>query len=351
MIKVMRSQRYKTIMKISIIITNYNYSDYLGACINSSLEQKYINKEIIVVDDGSTDESRSIMLGYGSRIKSLFKSNGGQASACNVGFLASSGDVIVFLDSDDMLMPHCLERIAQSWNGSFSKLHYNLLIMRKNGDSSGKIFCKRSLPSGDLKESLLNEGNYLSMPTSGNAFSRSFLNEVMPIPEDTWHSYADIYLMNLAALAGCVGAIDEPLGFWRGHGENMSRHVMDSHVHIDRVYSSIVREINTDRLIFDYCKTHGLKYRSGALTASYPHLQLLMVYDKLAHLFKKSRFRPSWRDYINMTISLSHFKNIALIKIALIHTWMFLILIAPSKLAEKLVVFSYAKGAMLCQKC
>jgi cellulose synthase/poly-beta-1,6-N-acetylglucosamine synthase-like glycosyltransferase len=71
--------QHEGIMKISIVVTNYNYGEYLNECIDCCLGQTYQNKEIIVVDDGSSDDSKAIILGYGSRIKSIFKSNGGQA--------------------------------------------------------------------------------------------------------------------------------------------------------------------------------------------------------------------------------------------------------------------------------
>ena len=78
-------------MLVSIIITNFNYAAYIGRCIDSCLGQSYKNIEVIVVDDGSSDGSQDIILGYGARIKPIFKENGGQASAFNAGFAASRG--------------------------------------------------------------------------------------------------------------------------------------------------------------------------------------------------------------------------------------------------------------------
>src|SRR5687768_16888627 len=87
---------------VSIIINNFNYADYLGAAIDSALRQEYAHLEVIVVDDGSSDRSQDVIASYASRITAIFKSNGGQASALNAGFAASWGDVILFLDSDDV---------------------------------------------------------------------------------------------------------------------------------------------------------------------------------------------------------------------------------------------------------
>ena len=65
---------------VSVIMANYNYGRYLGDAINSVIEQTYPRIEIIVVDDGSTDDSREILMSYGDQIHTIFKSNGGQGS-------------------------------------------------------------------------------------------------------------------------------------------------------------------------------------------------------------------------------------------------------------------------------
>src|SRR5437764_4532232 len=95
--------------QVSIIISSYNYARFLGAAIDSALAQTYPHCEVIVVDDGSTDESRDILASYGTRIVPVFKENGGQASSMNAGVRASKGDVLIFLDSDDLLFPAAAE--------------------------------------------------------------------------------------------------------------------------------------------------------------------------------------------------------------------------------------------------
>ncbi len=81
---------------VSILINNYNYARFLDEAIASALNQTYGAVEVIVVDDGSTDNSRSVVASYGNRVRLIAKGNGGQASAFNSGFAASSGDVICF---------------------------------------------------------------------------------------------------------------------------------------------------------------------------------------------------------------------------------------------------------------
>src|SRR5690242_13648165 len=89
----------------SVVVNNYNYARFLPEAIDSALDQTWAETEVIVVDDGSSDRSREIIAGYGDRIVRVFKENGGQNSALNAGFSRSRGDVILFLDSDDALLP------------------------------------------------------------------------------------------------------------------------------------------------------------------------------------------------------------------------------------------------------
>jgi glycosyltransferase involved in cell wall biosynthesis len=77
-------------------ITNYNYAQFLREAIESALNQTYYPIEIIVVDDGSTDNSRAIISSYGTQLTAIFKENGGQAPAFNAGVAASNGNLYFF---------------------------------------------------------------------------------------------------------------------------------------------------------------------------------------------------------------------------------------------------------------
>src|SRR5437879_12763582 len=93
----------------SIIVNHYHYGRFLREAVDSALNQTYRHTEVIVVDDGSTDGSPEIIASYGKRIVPVLKQNGGQNSALNAGFSRSRGDVILFLDSDDVLLPTAVD--------------------------------------------------------------------------------------------------------------------------------------------------------------------------------------------------------------------------------------------------
>jgi glycosyltransferase involved in cell wall biosynthesis len=86
---------------VSVIIPNFNYSKYIKQAVDSVLKQSYSNIEVIVVDDGSTDDSMEVLRSYGSRIKLIPSKNFGACTARNLGVLHSTGDLIAFLDADD----------------------------------------------------------------------------------------------------------------------------------------------------------------------------------------------------------------------------------------------------------
>ena len=96
--------------KVSVIIPAYNKAEYTRRTVDSVLAQTYPNVEIIVVDDGSQDQTSRVMAEYGSRINYIFKANGGACSARNEGIRRGTGEYVTFLDCDDL---YCVEKIQR----------------------------------------------------------------------------------------------------------------------------------------------------------------------------------------------------------------------------------------------
>ena len=204
------------------IITNHNYGRFLPQAIESALSQTHPRSEVVVVDDGSTDDSREVIAKYGDRVVSVLKGNGGQASAFNAGFAASRGDVVMFLDADDVLLPEAAERATAALDGAASKVQWPLWTIDAEGRRTGEVKGV-DLPAGDLRATVARLGPSSALPsapTSGNAWRRSFLDEVLPMPEDDFHVGADSYLFTLAPAFGPVARVDEPQALFRLHGEN-----------------------------------------------------------------------------------------------------------------------------------
>ena len=95
--------------KVSVIIPTFNYASFLEECLQSVLNQSYKNLEIIVIDDGSTDNTKNVINKYSNRINYIYQNNSGLSAARNTGIKNARGDLIQFLDSDDLLHSHSIE--------------------------------------------------------------------------------------------------------------------------------------------------------------------------------------------------------------------------------------------------
>jgi glycosyltransferase involved in cell wall biosynthesis len=216
-------------MKVSIIITNYNYQDYVKECIDSCLNQTYKNIEIIVVDDGSTDNSRSVLNEYEDSVKLVFQENAGMVQASNTGYAYATGDLIIFLDADDFLKERALENVVNVCEKDTVKIHFKLEKQNNNGDILGIVPSEGfNLSEGDVWSEILKRGDYNNVPTSGNVYSKKILDQIFPILGSkigNGNSYldrfpTDSFLKYRIPFYGSVKAIQEPMGVYRVHGDN-----------------------------------------------------------------------------------------------------------------------------------
>ena len=207
---------------VSVVVDNFNYGEFVGAAIESALSQGP-DVEVVVVDDGSTDHSRRVIESYGDRVIGIFQENAGQAAAFNTGFAASSGGIVVFLDADDLLAPHAVDAIRRAFEDpAVSKLHWSLSEIDRDGNETGALRPEILMPEGDLRQRVVEHGplGHSNPPTSGNAFARRALEQMMPMPEVEYRICADAYLVMLASIYGELRRSLTPLSFWRRHGDN-----------------------------------------------------------------------------------------------------------------------------------
>jgi glycosyltransferase involved in cell wall biosynthesis len=205
---------------VSILINNCNYGRFVADSIDSALTQTYSNCEVIVVDDGSQDNSREVITRFGNRVKTVFKSNGGQASAFNAGFAESRGELICFLDSDDVFLPAKVERVIDGLATSPRGWCFHHVQW---ADAALRPISTPPIPYAtgkyDFRSELL-EGKCRFAPpaTSGLAFTRTLLNQIMPVPEVVTSSDNYLKLSSLALAPGYFMA--EQYALQRIHGEN-----------------------------------------------------------------------------------------------------------------------------------
>lgn len=243
---------------ITICVLNYNYARFLADAIDSALAQDYEHVEVVVVDDGSTDESPEVVARYGDRVRGLRKENGGQGSAVNAGFAAARGDVVMFLDADDILLPGIVGAVARAFDRQpgLAKVQFRMALADVTGKPLGLVVPPRPghLPSGDLRDHVVRFRNYAWQPTSANAHPAWVLRELLPLPEATYRTHCDAYLAELVPLFGPVRSLDEVGVRYRLHGTNdfAGRRVTPEWIHM-----------KLDQVCRNHVHVHALATRLG----------------------------------------------------------------------------------------
>jgi Glycosyl transferase family 2 len=210
---------------VDIVVNNHDYGRYLGAAIDSALAQTYRDVRVIVVDDGSSDDSREVLRDYEGLVEAVLKENGGQASALNAGLARCRGEVVMFLDADDLLHPEAVERAvaALAADPSAVKVHMRMDVIDAAGRPTGaeKPPPRWPMPSGDLRAAELAYPFDLAwLPTSAYAFRRALLAPILPIPEAPYRIGADWHLVHVSTLLGPVAKVEQASCSYRVHGDN-----------------------------------------------------------------------------------------------------------------------------------
>src|ERR1700758_280315 len=214
-------------MKLSVIIANYNYRDFVAAAIQSALAVDWPDKEIIVVDDASTDDSRTVIEGFRNRVAVHFRPKSNQLGAHIFGFEQSTGDVIIFLDADDLLEPEVMQEVAKVWRPGVSKGQYRMNLIDAAGAQLGTAL-PQFPPKDDpekLRRTFLRTMAYTTPPGSGNAYSREFVRDVFAFGPTIPQS--DAVLLTIAPILGDVLTIRKPLARYRVHDASYGT-MMDS---------------------------------------------------------------------------------------------------------------------------
>jgi hypothetical protein len=178
----------------------------------------------------------------------------------NRGFAASRGDVVIFLDADDVLAPDIGERViaAMSSDSTIVRVQFVLDVIDGAGRPTGETMppAPKVLFTGDARPRLLTcPDDIVWQPTSGNAFSRAALMAVLPMPEVPFRLCSDYYLSNLVPLYGTVHALPGSGGGYRVHGANSH---FAGRENPDRLRTNIWRTNETHRCLIEASARLGL---------------------------------------------------------------------------------------------
>jgi len=141
---------------VSVVVPSFNSAHFLPEALDSVLHQTRPADEIVVVDDGSTDDCRQVVEDFGSRVRYVRQENQGLAGARNTGVRNTDGELIGLLDADDRWAPDYLERMTLLARKEFAAAYYcSARCMDENGDPLSEIVGGPALPPEDFYQSLL----------------------------------------------------------------------------------------------------------------------------------------------------------------------------------------------------
>jgi glycosyl transferase family 2 len=212
-------------LSVSVLIDTYNHERFIEKAIHSVLEQDFpvADREIIVVDDGSTDRTAQIVQRFERRVRYIRKENGGQASAFNIGVPECRGEIIAFLDGDDYWLPGKLSRVAEVLEKNSAVGFVGHAIKESLPDGQERI----SAPAQDEKFRIQSvesarlfrlRKNFLG--TSRMTMRAEIARRILPVPESLVFE-ADEYLFTLAAAMSEVVILREALTCYVIHGSNL----------------------------------------------------------------------------------------------------------------------------------
>lgn len=218
-------------MRCSILIDNYNNGPFLRACIDSVLSQMSSEDEIIVYDDGSTDEGPTILRNYGDAITTILAEKMRapyrqcQAVAIDQAFRRSKGDYIFLLDGDDLFLPGKLNAYCQAFaqDPNVSMVQGSMLHIDREGEVVGQKLHRWAHGIDTRQQVEATHDLDFFYPTSALALRRDIMEAEMPLQLDEFPKVStDIALSIAAVLRGRVVTLDEPYSAWRQHRANHS---------------------------------------------------------------------------------------------------------------------------------
>lgn len=330
--------------RISVIIPCFNYERYVALAIRSALEQTLPPLEVIVVDDGSTDGTAEVLSGFGDKIKTITQKNAGHVDALNRGYAACSGDLVLFLDADDLLLPAALASVAEAWTPGCAATQFELDVIDAAGHPLGRRFCNYVEPYGpaEVRREFSRFGTYVWPVLSGNVYSRWFLRKLMPLTQE---KAPDGVLNTLAPLYGDVQVITRPLGCYRLHGANQSYHGTTSGQFAPRFAKQVELRASELRLLAEHASRLSVRLPPGdPLDHELTFVNYRLMLKKLGGDYEGAAARRAstlWHSG-----ALAVLRRPLPLRLKLVHAvWLTALVCSPRWLAYRLIALRFNRAA------
>jgi glycosyltransferase involved in cell wall biosynthesis len=226
---------------VTVIIPNFNYGHYLSESINSVLSQTYRNFELVVVNNGSTDESMEILKSFGRQIRVIDQQNLGQSGGRNSGMNAARGDFISFLDADDLWEKDKIEKQIELLGYESQLIYCGISRFNDNDVTSQDVILPKY--RGQCSDDFLKNPG-VSIVLSGEStamFSKSLVATVGNFDLDL-NSAAGWDFFRRCSKFTKFDFVDEPLVKYRIHQTNMSRSIQGNVEDIRKAYNKLLKD-------------------------------------------------------------------------------------------------------------
>ncbi|HEY9644318.1 MAG TPA: glycosyltransferase [Coleofasciculaceae cyanobacterium] len=206
--------------RVSIVVPTYNGDRFIAAALDSVLNQTYTDYEIIVVDDGSTDQTVQVLKTYGDRIQTVEQENRGVAAARNRGLALAQGEFIAFLDQDDLLLPDKLALQVKCFDDhpELGIIHSGWRLVNAQGHSLADIEPWHDVPNLDAPAWI----RRMPVLFSAMLFRRDWLQQVNGLTTQ-FQQACDVDLVQRLVLLGCQSRwVRQVTTLYRQHDQNDS---------------------------------------------------------------------------------------------------------------------------------
>lgn len=243
-------------IKLSIIIPVYNVSDFVIDCLKSVFNQDLQDCEVIIIDDGSTDDTYFKVKDYSKKkqninIKILRKKNGGQGSARNYGLRQAIGEYVWFIDSDDYISDGAVKKIKEKINNNLDLLSFNATTVNERGQNLRKINLNQ-IYTNSPKISEKKELILLPSITWNKIIRREIINNNnIVFPENVY--FEDIYFTAITLLnTKVVWFIDDSLYYYRQRATSTTHTLSEKTLDIIKVMNSTINGFKSNKMYISY---------------------------------------------------------------------------------------------------
>lgn len=326
---------------LSVVIPNHNYAKFVGTAIKSALDIRWPRVEVVVVDDGSTDNSLEVIESFADKITIIRQPNAGQMQSSVNGFHRSTGELIIFLDSDDALHPDVMNEIAAVWTDKASKFQFQMRTVNAEGMPTGSILPQYFITPTpqQIREWVTTAGVYPTPPGSGNAYPRWVVEKIFGFKSDFVDRAPDSYLVTAAPVYGDIVTVPKPLVDYRVHGDNHGAFLQLEDSRFAREVDVTIRRFKFFR---EVACSAGLKVEPEALSRNMMFLCLRTASFALRpdiHPIPKDRAGSIFMDCLR---SLYFPQGFSYSQRGSLFLWTACMLFGPGRLARALASWRYA---------